>query len=141
MEKQGRKIKNRKGFTLIELIVVIAILGILTAVAVPKLTGYQKKAKVSADKTTFSTLNSAVAIAAADGSITSGQVVIAVAEKTGAITVDPSGDLQGSMDLIEPGAAFQLDTNKGHQFIWEVSEGEITNAPAIDKNGKITNGE
>lgn len=38
---------KKKGFTLIELIVVIAILGILAAILIPKFTGFQDKAKAS----------------------------------------------------------------------------------------------
>jgi type IV pilus assembly protein PilA len=41
-----KKLKNnKKGFTLIELIVVIAILGILAAILIPRFTGFQEKAR------------------------------------------------------------------------------------------------
>ena len=39
-----RKMKNKKGFTLVELIVVLVILAILAALLVPALTGYIDKA-------------------------------------------------------------------------------------------------
>lgn len=39
------KVKNKKGFTLVELIVVLVILAILAALLIPALTGYIDKAK------------------------------------------------------------------------------------------------
>lgn len=44
MFKKIRKLKDRKGFTLVELIVVLVILAILAALLIPALTGYIDKA-------------------------------------------------------------------------------------------------
>jgi len=56
MFRMMNKLKNRKGFTLIELIVVLAVLAIIMAIAVPRFMGVQEKAKVDADYSTAATI-------------------------------------------------------------------------------------
>ncbi len=53
-------IKIQKGFTLIELMIVIAIIGILAAVAVPQYSQYTNRAKFSEVKIAVSPIKSAV---------------------------------------------------------------------------------
>ncbi|KDR93812.1 prepilin-type N-terminal cleavage/methylation domain-containing protein [Peptoclostridium litorale DSM 5388] len=55
-----KMLKGNRGFTLIELIVVIAVLGMIASIAVPKVGGITQKAKTNADKQTIAILNNAV---------------------------------------------------------------------------------
>jgi type IV pilus assembly protein PilA len=50
---------NEKGFTLVELIVVMAVLAVISAIAVPRFLGVQEDAKVEADYATAAMLGKA----------------------------------------------------------------------------------
>ena len=62
-------LKKTEGFTLVELIVVIAILGILTAIAVPVYSGYVTKAGEAGDTQTLSAVNTAIAAAMTENDV------------------------------------------------------------------------
>lgn len=45
--KQSQRYKNQAGFTLVELMITVVVLGVLAAIAVPTFTGFIKKSKTS----------------------------------------------------------------------------------------------
>lgn len=51
-----KKAKNKKGFTLIELMIVVAIVGILAAIAIPNFLNYQAKSQQTEAKTNLGSI-------------------------------------------------------------------------------------
>ena len=53
-----QKLRNRKGFTLVELMIVVAIIGILAAIAIPNFLQFRLKAKTSEAKSNLGAIRS-----------------------------------------------------------------------------------
>lgn len=81
-----RKLKEKKGFTLVELIVVIAIIAILTAVLVPLINNWTQQAAYTtlddAAATTSNTINEAISKITSGGAPLSSDAVMVCGKKT-----------------------------------------------------------
>lgn len=102
--------RQQTGFTLIELMIVVAIIGILAAVALPAYQDYTVRAKVTEGLSLAASAKTAVAENAANGapfasgwtapSQTKNVASLAISQATGAITITYQAAIDGGKTLI-----------------------------------------
>ncbi|HOZ08148.1 MAG TPA: prepilin-type N-terminal cleavage/methylation domain-containing protein, partial [candidate division Zixibacteria bacterium] len=66
------QLRNRRGFTLIELVIIIVILGILAAVAIPKYQDLSGEAREASARSALGSMRSAVTIFYANQAVQTG---------------------------------------------------------------------
>ncbi|WP_027696324.1 pilin [Vibrio litoralis] len=93
--QQGKK-KLQKGFTLIELMIVVAIIGVLSAIAIPAYQDYVKKGELASGLATMKALiTPAELMYQSEGSLSSAVSTLGIAQDSnslGEITIDDTND-------------------------------------------------
>lgn len=131
--------KNKKGFSLAELIVVIAILGILAAIVVPRVAENTDQARIAHDRATLRTVQGAVNMfhaqhgrfpgTNADGTVISGYGYTHLADHAA------GGNLQAFLDLgtppTMPAARSRVTGGALRVFVYTPSTGTVSTTPAL----------
>lgn len=120
---------NNKGFSLVELIIVIAIMAVLIGVLAPQYLKYVERSRVSTDVTNAQEIASAVSAAIADGNATA-TALSSTASKVS--DIGGTGKIENLDETVVVKSTAKASANKGKTFCVTVDD---------NKNVKVYAGE
>lgn len=138
MFKLLNKKKNNKGFTLVELVIVVAILAILVGLLAPQYTKYVEKSRQSADVNNMEELVKAIEVYSADRVTTKNtaaaeNITLKLATTGLTITSDVTDSKTATNAFSEYVPKYEQIVRKGHQWT-----DDPTVVVTISKEGKVT---
>lgn len=136
------KKKDNKGFTLVELVIVVAILAILVGILAPQYTKYVEKSRKAADVSNLENLVTAFKTAASDGTtdIPAGTYVFTIDANETKLTDDQGTDVDTTIsDLIDGFAGDNWEATKLKSAKWTSDKAGTTHVDSISATLVIGN--
>ena len=131
--------KNEKGFTLMEMLIVVAIIAVLVAIAIPTFNASLNKARVAADEANIRSGYATVMATVltddlADEKVTAGDTVTYVLNKDGSVTEANAADASSYACAGKPEAAVSIagmtaitwEKGQAISYTYEYATGDIT---------------
>ena len=142
---------NKKGFTIVELVIVIAVIAILAAVLIPTFSNLIKKANISNDTAIAKNLNTAISVAGVLDGVETFEDAIAAVREQGFLLANLNAKTDGcyfvweaeskQFLLVDTKADFKVlySANKDYAPIgasWNIITSDLTAAGELEQLGK-----
>lgn len=140
MNHETNKKLNNKGFSLVELIIVIAIMAVLICVLAPQYLRYVERSRNSTDQSNAAAIESALQVWASEPVAPAGTVLFATDATGTTVTVTANNDIafagandDAAQDALE-NAGFDLATRCSSRSRWV----DYVITVVVDANGTVT---